>query len=462
MAIYFYNTLHKQKQEFKPLKPGRVGMYTCGPTVYNFAHVGNLRTYIFEDILKRTLQYNGLNVKHVMNITDVGHLTDDADSGEDKMEKGAAREKKSVWDIADYYTKAFKQNLADLNILEPEIWCKATDHIPEQIEMIKQLEAKGFTYTISDGVYFDTAKLNDYGKLAKLDISGLQVGARVEQNTEKRNITDFALWKFSPQNKKRAMEWDSPWGIGFPGWHIECSAMSIKYLGETLDIHCGGIDHVPVHHTNEIAQAEAMTGKPFVNYWLHGEFLLINKDKMAKSGENFLTVSALQEKKYKPLAYRYFCLGAHYRSKLNFSWEALDSAQNALNKIYANIAAYDEPIEVDTVCQEKFQNYINDDLDMPKVLALVWEIIKSNMESSRKLATLLEFDKVLGLELEETYRKAQKDEAEIPDTILELASQREIARNEKNWRAADEIRDELLKKGYIIEDSKNGYTIKPV
>ncbi|MDX1709432.1 MAG: cysteine--tRNA ligase, partial [Desulfobacterales bacterium] len=291
MTLYLYNSLTRKKQPFEPIISGEVGLYTCGPTVYNYAHIGNLRTYIFEDILKRVLIYNGYAVKHVMNITDVGHLTGDRDMGEDKMEAGAAREGKSAWDIAEYYTRSFKQDIAALNILAPDIWVKATDTIPEQIALIKTLQEKGYTYQTTDGIYFDTSKFKDYTKLSHQDLEALKEGARVERNPEKRHPTDFALWKFSPQGSKRQMEWDSPWGVGFPGWHLECSAMSMKFLGEQLDIHCGGTDHIDVHHTNEIAQSEAATGKPFFNFWMHGAFLIIQGGKkMAKSEGNFLTL----------------------------------------------------------------------------------------------------------------------------------------------------------------------------
>jgi cysteinyl-tRNA synthetase len=298
--LELYKTMDREKKLFNPIAPSTVSLYTCGPTVYNYAHIGNLRTYVFEDVLKRVLQYNGYQVNHVMNITDVGHLTDDADSGIDKMEKGAAREGKSAWDIAKFYTEAYQHDLANLNIEPPTTWCKATDHIPEQIALIQKLEHKGFTYRTPDGIYFDTAKLPDYGKLAKLDLKHLQAGTRVDIG-EKKNPTDFALWKFSDYDTKRQMEWDSPWGIGFPGWHIECSAMATKYLGQPFDIHCGGIDHIPVHHTNEIAQSEVAEGKPLANYWLHGEFLLIDNDKMAKSGENFITLQTIKDKGINPL-----------------------------------------------------------------------------------------------------------------------------------------------------------------
>src|SRR3989338_2131329 len=328
--LLLYNTLGRKKQEFKPIKKGIVGLYTCGPTVYSYAHIGNLRTYIFEDILKRVLIENGYKVKHVMNITDVGHLTSDADTGDDKVEKSAKEQKKTVWDIAGFYTKVFQEDIAKLHILDPDIWCRATDHIKEQIELIKKLEKKGLTYKTSDGIYFDTSKFKDYGILGNIKAEGLKAGVRVEIG-EKKNPTDFALWKFSPKDSKRQMEWKSPWGTGFPGWHIECSAMSMKYLGETFDIHCGGIDHVPVHHTNEIAQSEAATGKSFVKYWAHGAFLLLEKEKMAKSGGNFITLQTLIERGYDPLDYRYFCFTAHYRSELKFSFDALTSCRAAFN-----------------------------------------------------------------------------------------------------------------------------------
>ena len=311
--LRLFNTLSRSKEDFQTIEQNKVKMYCCGPTVYNYAHIGNLRSYFFEDILKRVLLYNGFEVYHVMNITDVGHLVSDADEGEDKMEKGASREGKSVWDIAAFYTEAFKKDIAMLNILPPSVYCKATDFIKEQIEMIQCLEKKGFTYTTGDGVYYDTSKFEGYGKMALLDIEGLEEGKRIEFSSEKKNKTDFALWKFSPKGQKRQMEWDSPWGVGFPGWHIECSAMSRKFLGDTFDIHCGGIDHVPIHHTNEIAQSEGCTGKKFVNYWLHGEFLIEDKGKMSKSAGEFLRLQTLVDRGYSSIDYRYFLLMTHYR-----------------------------------------------------------------------------------------------------------------------------------------------------
>jgi cysteinyl-tRNA synthetase len=333
MELLLYNTMTRHKERFQPIRPPQVGLYTCGPTVYNYAHIGNLRTYIFSDILKRVLLYNGFEVRHVMNITDVGHLTGDRDMGEDKLEKGARKEGKSAWEIAEYYTQAFKKDIRRLNILEPTLWCKATDTIADQIALIETLEAKGYTYRTSDGIYFDTSRFKDYAKLSHQDLEALQEGARVEKNPEKRNATDFALWKYSPPGIQRQMEWPSPWGVGFPGWHIECSAMSMKYLGELLDIHCGGTDHVDVHHTNEIAQSEGALGRKFVNYWLHNEHLNVNDAKMAKSQGTGFTLMEIKEKGFDPMDLRYFFLNAHYRSKQNFTFEALKAAATGLDNL---------------------------------------------------------------------------------------------------------------------------------
>ncbi|MCP4707417.1 MAG: cysteine--tRNA ligase, partial [Planctomycetes bacterium] len=332
MTIRLYDTYTRSIRDFKPLHPPNVGLYACGLTVYDYAHIGNLRTYMFEDILRRVLEINGYTVKHVINITDVGHLTSDADEGEDKMEKGSKRTGMTAWMIAKLYTRAFKDDLHLLNIHEPTIWCRATKHIQEQIDLVSCIEANGYTYRTSDGIYFDTSRLENYGYLGRLDIDGLQAGSRVDM-AEKRNPTDFALWKFSPTGEKRQMEWDSPWGVGFPGWHIECSAMSIKYLGPFFDIHCGGEDHIPVHHTNEIAQTRACYDTNLANFWLHGYFLQLNQEKMAKSAGGFLRMQMLIDRGYDPLAYRYFCLNALYRSKLNFSWESLDGAATGLNRL---------------------------------------------------------------------------------------------------------------------------------
>lgn len=465
MSPLFYNTLTRTKEVFKPLKNKMAGLYTCGPTVYNYVHIGNLRTYIFEDVLKRVLIYNGYNVNHVMNITDVGHLTDDADEGEDKMEKGAKREGKTAWEIAEFYTKAFKKDLNELNILEPDIWCKATDHIKEQIILIEDLEKKGFTYRTNDGVYFDTSKLSDYGKLAGLKKAALKTGARVQMG-DKKNSTDFALWKLSPQDKKRQMEWESPWGIGFPGWHIECSAMATKYLGQPFDIHCGGIDHIPVHHTNEIAQSEAAYNKTLANYWLHGEFLLINKDKMAKSGDNFITLETIKQKGFSPLAYRYFVLQTHYRQQLNFSWEALEAAQKGLNNLYKHVRELKELLPEGKINKQNeqktetnIQKYLNDDLGTPQTLAFIQNAIKKSEISYNKL---LEIDeKILGLNLKkESNEHRQKIHETITDLrVQELKQERNLARINKDFQKSDEIRKKLEDLGYEVKDTKNGTKI---
>lgn len=460
--LFLYNTLTRQKQEFQPLKGKKVGLYTCGPTVYDYAHIGNLRTYIFEDILRRVLEYNGYKIKQVMNITDVGHLTSDADTGEDKLEKGSKREGKSVWEIAEFYTKEFKENLKDLNIQEPNIWCKATDYIKEQIDFVKKLEKKDLTYKTSDGVYFNTAKYQDYARLAKLNLSGQREGSRVEVNQEKKNPTDFALWKFSPQDSKRQMEWDSPWGKGFPGWHLECSAMSIKELGKEFDIHTGGIDHIPVHHTNERAQNWGLLGKEVVRFWVHGEFLIIasasggNDGKMAKSEGNFITLQTLKDRRINPLAYRYFCLQAHYRSKLNFSWEALQAAQNGYNALIIGISKYDKAKIGCAEFEQRFLDAINDDLDTPKALAILQELIKSDYPTSAKRQTIIQFDKVLGLNLNQ-----YKTEKKISPEIQKLIDEHQAARKNKDYRHSDEIRQQLEKKGIRIKDlADGGYEIE--
>jgi cysteinyl-tRNA synthetase len=452
MSIHLYNTLTRKKEILVPITPEKIGLYTCGPTVYNYVHIGNLRTYIFEDVLKRVLKYNGYKVNHVMNITDVGHLTSDADEGEDKMEKGSLREGKTAWEIAEFYTKAFKKDLVELNIEEPNIWCKATDNIPEQIGLIEEIEKNGFTYRTSDGIYFDTSKLDDYGKLAGFKKTELKAGARVEMG-EKKNPTDFALWKFSTADKKRQMEWPSPWGVGFPGWHIECSAMAAKYLGIPFDIHCGGIDHISVHHTNEIAQTEAASGKLLANMWMHGEFLLINKDKMAKSGDNFITVETLKQKKFSPLAYRFLLLQTHYRQQLNFSFEALEAAQNGLKHLYQsakNITT--ETLESDKEVKEEFFGYINDDLNFPEALAFVWEKIK---QQSLSLDMLFEFDEVLGLEI----KKNISYTTSIPEEIIFFLGERNKARLEKNYAKSDEFRRKIEELGYEVKDTKNGQEV---
>jgi len=462
LKIKLHNTLSREKQIFKPIKKGEVGLYSCGPTVYNYAHIGNLRAYIFADILKKTLKYNTYKVKHVMNITDVGHLTSDADEGEDKMVKALKREgkglnEKSMKQIAIFYTKAFKNDIKKLNILEPNKWCRATKHVKDMIKTVKKIEKNNYSYETSDGIYFNTERMSDYGKLAGLNIKGIKPGARVKINPEKKNPADFALWfKAVGKNKNHIMQWNSPWGKGWPGWHIECSSMSAKHLGQPFDIHTGGIDHIAVHHTNEIAQAEAAEKKPLAYYWLHNEFLIFDKGKMAKSGESFITLSTLIKKGFEPLAYRYLCLSAHYRSPLNFSWESLKSAQNALNNLYQAIAHYPNSGKVIESENQKFKQAINNDLDTPQALAIVWDLIKNDYSEDKKMATLLEFDKILGLNFAKTKIALSK----IPNNIKKLAGQREKLRKQKKWPEADQIRQKINNLGFEVEDTDQGPMIK--
>lgn len=455
MKIKLYDSYSRSLREFKPINGNQVGIYACGPTVYDYAHIGNLRTYIFEDTLRRVLQFFGYEVKHVVNITDVGHLTSDADSGEDKIEQGAKRVGKTAWEIAEIYSEAFKQDLRQLNILQPNIWCRATEHITEQIAAIKAIEKKGFVYITTDGVYFDTSKLNNYGYLARLDVAGLNAGQRIDIG-EKRNATDFALWKFSPKDQTRQMEWDSPWGIGFPGWHIECSAMAVKYLGEMFDIHCGGKDHIPVHHCNEIAQAEICYGTKLANFWLHGYFLELQQAKMSKSAGALLRLQTLPERGYDPLSYRYLCLTAHYRSDLKFTWKSLNSAATALNRLRSAVHAWGEPGVADEHYLQQVCQHVYDDLNTPKALATIWHLVKSNLAAERKKATLLECDKVLGLNL----ANWQPAVMEIPAQVKELMDLRLQARSEQNWGEADKLRQQIADLGYDIEDAAQGATLR--
>lgn len=455
MSLELYDTYSRSLREFVPLKPREVGMYTCGPTVYDYAHIGNLRTYVFEDVLRRVLEFNGYRITHVMNITDVGHLVSDADTGEDRMEKGSRRTGMTAWEIAELYTNEFIQDMHRLNIQEPTVWCKATDHIQEQIDFIRCIEEKGFAYRTADGIYFDTSRLSDYGHLARKDIEGLQAGVRIEMG-EKRHPTDFALWKFSTPGQKRQMEWDSPWGVGFPGWHIECSAMSAKYLGTFFDIHCGGEDHISVHHTNEIAQTQACYGTRLANFWMHGYFLQIDESRMGKSAGNFLRVQTLMDRGYDPLAWRYFCLNANYRAKLNFSWEGVEGANISLNRLRNAVFEWGEPGQVDQPYLSRFTEAINDDLNMPRALAVTWELVKSDLPAAAKKATILEMDKVLGLRLGEW----QPKEEEIPADIMNLLEERQAARKEKRWKDADEIRDRITAAGFEIEDTPQGPRVK--
>ena len=469
--LKLFNTLTRKKEVFEPLKNKKVGLYTCGPTVYQYAHLGNLRTYIFEDILKRALLINGFRVTHVMNITDVGHLVSNADEGEDKIEREARREKKSAWDIARFYEEVFKKDIADLNILPPDMWCRATEHIEEQVALIKKLEKNGYTYRVSDGIYFDTSKFRGYGKLAEKNIAGIKAGARVEQG-EKRNPTDFALWKFSPSNtsghlaQKREMEWDSPWGKCIPGWHLECSAMSMKYLGASFDIHCGGIDHIQIHHTNEIAQSEAATGKPFVHYWLHGNFLIMD-DKMSKSLGNIITLKEMRERGFDPLDFRYFALTAHYRSPLTFSWKALEAAKAARQ----NLVSFLQEIRMATpdkilkkannralaTYQARFQKAVNDDLALPIALSVLWELVAAARKTPHPpfaalLNTMFWFDHMLGLNL----KPAASEKETIPPEIEELAAAREKKRKAGDFAGADTLRRKIHSLGWQIDDTPKG------
>ena len=457
MKLKLYDTYARELRNFEAINPPEVGLYCCGPTVYNFAHIGNLRTYVFEDVLRRVLEANGYNVRHVINITDVGHLVSDADSGEDKMEAGSRRTGKSAWDIAEMYTQAFQADIAHLNILEPTVWCRATDHIAEQIADIQKIEEKGLAYRTSDGIYFDTSKQDSYGYLARLDREGLQAGARVDAG-EKKSPTDFALWKFSPEDEQRQMEWDSPWGKGFPGWHIECTAMSAKSLGSHFDIHCGGEDHIPVHHTNEIAQAQACYDTRLAEFWLHGAFLQLDGEKMSKSSGDFLRLESLVEKGYDPLVYRFFCLGARYRAKLSFTWESIDGAATALNRLRSAAHGWGEPGAADEACIAQFKERVEDDLNMPRVLALCWDLVASDLPDAVKKATLLHFDQVMGLGLAEW----APQEEEIPAEIQAMAAKRQQARADKDWAVADQMRDEIAAAGYEVEDTPDGPRVRPL
>lgn len=458
--IMLFDTYTRRKREFIPLVPGNVGMYTCGPTVYDYPHIGNLRAYFFADILRRVLEYNGFVVKQVMNVTDVGHLTSDADEGEDKIELRASQTGKSALEITKFFTEVFKSDLALLNIQPPQILSKATDHIKEQIALIKRLGELGYTYRTSDGIYFDTVKFPRYGEMARIKKQRLKPGARIDFNPEKRNPTDFALWKFSPPDKKRQMEWESPWGIGFPGWHIECSAMAMHYLGPTFDIHTGGIDHIPIHHTNEIAQSEAATGKQFVRYWLHSSFLRVEGQKMSKSLGNVFTLQDLVSRGYESLAFRYLLLTSHYRSEMNFTWKALKSAQVTLNSLRSHIAKWPDGGEISASLSEEFKNRINDDLNAPRGIAFLWDIVRSLATPADKKATLLDFDRVLGLGLKE-WRPEQVDKG-APPQVQALVLKREKLRKEKKWGEADDVRREILALGYYVEDAPEGSRLRKI
>ena len=457
MDIYFYNTLTKQKDVFKPIENKKVKMYSCGPTVYKDATIGNMRTNIFQDVLRRMLEYNGYEMKHVMNITDVGHLVSDGDEGEDKMIKSAREEHKSPLEIANYYTNLFLRDLERLNIETPEVICRATDHIKEMLEMVKKIMENGYAYETSTAIYFDVSKLDKYGILSGIDLNNQKAGARVEVDPEKRNPYDFALWIKAPEN--HLMKWDSPWGPSYPGWHIECSAMSTKYLGEEFDIHTGGIDLVPTHHENEIAQNKGACGKIPAHYWIHGEYLLVDGGKMSKSLGNVYLVDDIIKKGYSPLAYRLFNFSCHYRGKLNFTWDGIESASASLSRLkegYAKHLNGTEEVsdEIINDLEDRFHKAINDDMNMPLALSIVWEAVRYKTKSKKIADLLKKFDTVLGIKIDETELKE-----EIPQEILDLAEKRKEARNNKNWSESDKLRDMIFKKGYIVKDTKEGTEI---
>ena len=453
MDIYFYNTLTKQKDLFKPIEEGKVKIYSCGPTVYKDATIGNMRTNLLNDTLRRVLKYNGYQLKHVMNITDVGHLVSDGDEGEDKMLKSAREEHKSPLEIAEHYTKLFFRDLERLNIETPEVVCKATDHIKEMLEMVQKIMKNGYAYETSTAIYFDVSKLDKYGILSGINLNDQKAGARVDIDPEKRNPYDFALWIKAPAN--HLMKWDSPWGPSYPGWHIECSAMSTKYLGEEFDIHTGGIDLIPTHHENEIAQNKGACGKNPAHYWIHGEYLLINGGKMSKSLGNTYLIDDIIARGYSPLAYRLFNYSCHYRGKLNFTWEGIESANTSLIRLREGYQKHlngnsDISDEIIADMENRFHQAINDDMNMPLALSVVWEAVKYP-EKSPKIAQLLKkFDTVLGIKIDEV------QETKIPQKILDLVEERKQARSDKNWSESDRLRDLIAEKGYIVKDTKDG------
>ena len=460
MPVTLYNTMSRRKEEFIPLTPPTARIYCCGPTVYNYSHIGNLRTYIFEDILRRTLLFNSFAVEHVMNITDVGHMTSDADEGDDKMQSAALRENKSPWEIARFYEEAFFKDTDRLNIQRPEVTPRATDHVVEMIEIIQRLEANGYVYVTSEGVYFDTSRDSDYGKLARLQLENQRTERdEVVADETKRNPSDFVLWFLNKPT--HIMQWVSPWGPGYPGWHIECSAMSMKYLGETFDIHCGGVDHIPVHHTNEIAQSESATDHLFVRYWMHGEFLLMNGGKLSKSiltqqsedqRPKISTLQTMIDAGYDPLAYRYFCLQAHYRSELNFSLEALDGATAGLRRVYSLSASADplaNDLEGYTAARSRVLDAINDDLAMPLAVG--------HLNSYGSLSLWLEFDSILGLDIA---KRAGQTEAPLPEEVRVIVTDRNAARKAKDWAQSDALRNKLISMGYEVGDGPEGTTVK--
>ncbi|TSC88300.1 MAG: cysteinyl-tRNA synthetase [Microgenomates group bacterium Gr01-1014_7] len=453
--LRIYNTLTRKIEEFKLINPPIATLYTCGPTVYDYTHIGHLRTYVGNDILRRVLETNDFEVKHVMNITDVGHLTSDEDAGEDKMEEGARQSGRTVWEVAKFFEDHFWKSVETVNIERPSIVAKATDHIEEQIKLIKKLEKNGFIYITDQAIYFDISKFPNYTKLSGQSLDDKSIGVRTDVviDKQKRSPVDFALWFFTVGHfADHVMKWSSPWGGGFPGWHIECSAMAMEYLGDTIDIHTGGIDHISVHHTNEIAQSEAASGKQFVRFWVHHEFLLVNGEKMSKSKKNFYRIDEVTAKGFDPLALRYLFLTAHYRDKLNFTWESLQAAQNALSNLRQIVRDWEEPKIGCAQFEQDFMASINNDLNLPQAVAVMWDLIKSDYPTSAKAKTLLIMDKVLGLNLEEILGKP----VEIPSRVKKLIEQRETARKSGDFKKSDKLRKEIKKMGFLIEDAPSG------
>ena len=459
MEIYFYNTLTRKKEIFKPINEEEVKIYTCGPTVYYFAHIGNLRAYLFMDNLRRVLEYNNYKLKHVMNITDVGHLVSDADEGEDKMLKAAKRENKNPFEIAEFYMNAYLKDIQKMNIEKPEIIARATEHIREMEEYVQKIIENGYTYRTEDTIYFDTSKLDKYGVLSNINVEEQKAGARVDFDPNKKNVTDFALWIKAPEN--HIMKWNTFFGKCYPGWHLECSAMGYKYLGDHFDIHTGGIDHIPIHHENEIAQSKGFCGRIPANFWMHVDFLTVNGGKMSKSLNNLYTLSDLAERGYEPLVYRMFNFGSIYRNKINFTWEAMDAAKKSLIRLREGYQKHAEGqmsgnTEEIEQYKNKFLEAINDDLNMPVAMSIVWEVVKNPNKSKDLAELLLEFDKVLGLDIS---KKIEKEEIQIPQEIIKLLEKRKQARQNKEWAESDRLRDEIASKGYIIKDTKDGVEI---
>lgn len=466
MSLKLYNTLTRKKEEFKPLEGNEVRIYSCGPTVYSYAHIGNFRAYIFMDTLRRVLRQNGYSLKHVMNITDVGHLESDEDTGEDKMVKAAKKENKDPYEIAAFYTDIFFKDMERLHIEKPEIIAKATDHIQDMLEFVKKLVENGYAYETSKAIYFDISKLDKYPVLSNRNLEDQIAGARVDIDPEKRSPYDFAVWIKAPES--HIMKWDSPWGLSYPGWHLECSTMGRKYLGDEFDIHTGGVDHIPTHHENEIAQSKGLTGHIPAKSWMHVEFLQVDGGKMSKSLGNTYTLDNLQEKGIEPLAYKLFCYTAHYRTKLNFTFDVAESSQKALNRLREGYLVHlnsEEDIEEEKIKEykEKFMNAVNDDLNMPLAMSIVWEVVRNNIKSKQFANLLLEFDKVLGLDLKNSNKYSKEQEKiDLPVEIKELLERRKKARQEKNWQESDNIRDILKEKGYQVKDTKDGMSIQKI